>query len=331
MRKKLGKGSAGEIELGEYKGKKVAVIQFINEDIKEIIEEFRKHKNLRSEYIIEFCGIVKSPNDRTYLVTKYAEKGSLRDYLEKNEHDWNIKAKMAVDIANGLIECHKNGIVHSDLKADNILVDKHLILKIADFGLSTTKEALSLGEQAGGAQKWRAPERLAYNPNPFKEYKDDTRFSKIFNETMVKHYKDRPQLSDVYSYGLVVWEIATNGMTLYPNIKKDPEPLLKIKVRDDINDLEEILDRKDCPGILKHVIKKCCEFDPLKRMSFEEVVIELQNKFRNIVWNDRGRSHFLEAARDLTSTLVYSPTKTINYGISAFKGIKKRNTDNGKP
>ncbi|KAF0345700.1 tetratricopeptide repeat protein, partial [Gigaspora margarita] len=204
--KKLGKGSAGEIELGEYKGKKVA-------DIKEIIEEFRKHKNLRSEYIIEFCGIVKSPNDRTYLVTKYAEKGSLRDYLEKNEHDRNIKAKMAVDIANGLIECHKNGIVHSDLKADNILVDKHLILKIADFGLSTTKEALSLGEQAGGAQKWRAPERLAYNPNPFKEYKDDTRFSKIFNETMVKHYKDRPQLSDAYSYGLVVWEIATNGMT----------------------------------------------------------------------------------------------------------------------
>ncbi|CAG8597441.1 5874_t:CDS:2 [Gigaspora margarita] len=275
--KKLGKGSAGEVELGEYKGKKVAVKQFINEDIKDIIEEFRKHKNLRSEYIIEFCGIVKSPNDRTYLVTKFAEKGSLRDYLEKNEHDWNIKAKMAVDIANGLIECHKNGIVHSDLKADNILVDKHLILKIADFGLSTTKEALSLGEQAGGALKWRAPERLAYNPKPFKEYKDDPRFSKIFNETMVKHYKDRPQLSDVYGYGLVV---------LYPNIKNE-EALLNVKVCDDINDLEEILDRKDCPGILKHVIKKCCEFNPLQRMSFEEVVIELQNKFRNIVWNDR--------------------------------------------
>ncbi|CAG8666280.1 14910_t:CDS:2 [Gigaspora rosea] len=233
--KKLGKGSAGEVELGEYKGKKVAVKQFINEDIKDIIEEFRKHKNLRSEYIIEFCGIVKSPNDRTYLVTKFAEKGSLRDYLEKNEHDWNIKAKMAVDIANGLIECHKNGIVHSDLKADNILVDKHLILKIADFGLSTTKEALSLGDQAG-----------AYYPKQCEKYKDDPRFSKIFNETMAKHYKDRPQLSDVYSYGLVVWEIATNGMMLYPNINL--ESLLNAKVRDDTNDLDEILDRKDCPA-----------------------------------------------------------------------------------
>ncbi|CAG8819267.1 17648_t:CDS:2, partial [Cetraspora pellucida] len=234
---------------GTKLGKGSAVKQFSRNDIKEIIEELKKHKNLRSEYIIEFCGVVRSPNDETFLVTKFAEKGSLRDYLEKNEHDWNIKAKMAVDIANGLMECHKNGIVHSDLKADNILVDKHLILKIADFGLSTTKEALSIGEQAGGALKWRAPERIAYNPKPFKKFEDDSRFSKLLkNEALAKHYKDQPQLS----------------------------------VREDINDLDEILEQKDAPGKLKHVIKRCCKFDPNKRISFEEVVIELQNKFRNI-------------------------------------------------
>ncbi|CAG8718253.1 6612_t:CDS:1, partial [Cetraspora pellucida] len=56
----------------------------------------------------------------------------------------------------------------------------------------------------------------------------------------------------------------------------DTESLLKIKVREDINDLDEILEQKDAPGKLRHVIKRCCEFDPPKRISFEEVVIELQ-------------------------------------------------------
>ncbi|CAG8558397.1 23221_t:CDS:2, partial [Racocetra persica] len=194
--KKLGKGSAGEVVLGEYKGKKVAVKQFANDDMNEIIDELKKHKNLRSEYIIEFCGVVKSPNDRTYLVTKFAEKGTLRDFLEKNEHEWYKKAKMAVDIANGLIECHNHGIVHSDLKADNILVDKHLTLKIAGFGLSITKEALDLGEHAGGALKWRAPERFAYNPKRYQKYIENSEFSKLLeNEELVNHYKNRPQLS----------------------------------------------------------------------------------------------------------------------------------------
>ncbi|CAG8621847.1 23862_t:CDS:2, partial [Gigaspora margarita] len=265
--KKLGKGSAGEVVLGEYKGKKVAVKQFANNDINEIIEELKKHKNLRSEYIIEFCGVVKSPNNRMYLVTKFAKKGTL--------------------------QCHKHGIVHSDLKADNILVDKHLTLKIADFGLSITKEALSLGEKAGGALLWRAPERFA-DYKPFKnQYASKPEFSKIFDENMAKLYKDRPQLLDVYSYGLIVWEITTNGMNLYSDIKNN-ESLLRVKMREDINDLEEILVQKDVPGIIKTIIKKCCEFDPLKRISFEQVIFDLQDKFKNIVYNDRGKSHLLE-------------------------------------
>ncbi|KAF0516114.1 tyrosine-protein kinase CSK [Gigaspora margarita] len=285
---KLGKGSASEVELGEYQGNKVAVKRFDNGDIKEIIKELRKHKNLRSEYIIKFCGVVRASNDNTYLVTKFAENGTLRDYLEKKEYEYFTKAKMAVDIANGLIEWHKNGIVHSDLKADNILVDKDLILKISDFGLSTSKKALSLGEQAGGAPKWRAPERFAYNSKPYEKYKDDSKFSKLFDEKMAKHYKDQPHLSDVYSYGLVVWEIATNGMVLYPGLK-NVVSLLEIKIRDDINDLVEALDRKNVPPIFRYVIKKCCEFDPLKRIFLEQVIFDLKDMYKNIVWNGRGR------------------------------------------
>ncbi|CAG8656169.1 325_t:CDS:2 [Dentiscutata erythropus] len=154
---KLGKGSAGEVELGEYEGKKVAVKRFVNDNLNEIIEKLRKHKNLRSENIIEFYGVIRSPNDKMYLVTKFAKKGTLHDYFEKNEPGWSIKAKIAIDIANGLLECHKYNIVYLDLKSENILVDilvnKHLVLKISDFSLSITKAELDLGKKAGGAKK----------------------------------------------------------------------------------------------------------------------------------------------------------------------------------
>ncbi|CAG8814923.1 24968_t:CDS:2, partial [Racocetra persica] len=124
--------------------------------------------------------------------------------------------------------------------------DKHLTLKISDFGLSTTKEALGLGDMAGGTPKWRAPERFAYNPKLYQKFIENPEFSKLLkNEELANHYKNRPQHS--------------------------------VKMREDINDLVGILEQKDTPGKIKHVIKKCCEFDPIKRISFEEVVIELQN------------------------------------------------------
>ncbi|RIB23673.1 hypothetical protein C2G38_2170590 [Gigaspora rosea] len=216
---------------------------------------------------------------------------------------------MAIDIANGLLECHKHGIIHSDLKADNILVDERLVLKISGFDLSITKVEMEFGNKAGGnALKWRAPERFTYDKR-FERYRDNPSFVKIFNETMAKIYLDQPHLSDVSEVNkllgeLIVgevtvgendmdpvsitnslWiscmEIATNGMRLYSNIKDGVE-LLEVKTRDDIDDLVVILKLKDTPTLLKHVVKQCCKFDPNNRISLEEVVFELLNKFQNL-------------------------------------------------
>ncbi|CAG8846048.1 757_t:CDS:2, partial [Gigaspora margarita] len=124
--------------------------QFKIDIMNEIIYELRKHKKLKNKNIVEFCGVVRSPNDKTFLVTEYVENRNLRDYLSDNYLEWN-----------GLLECHNNDIIHSDLKTENILVDRNMTLKIADFGLSVTKFELDIGIVAGGALKWRAPERFA--------------------------------------------------------------------------------------------------------------------------------------------------------------------------
>ncbi|CAG8590094.1 36811_t:CDS:2 [Gigaspora margarita] len=265
---KLGEGSSGKVILGEYKGIKVAVKQFKIDIMNEIIYELRKHKKLKNKNIVEFCGVVRSPNDKTFLVTEYVENGNLRDYLSENYLDWSTKTQMAVDIADGLLECHNNDIIHSDLKAENILVDRNMTLKIADFGLSVTKFELDIGIAAGGALKWRAPERFATSAKFRQKYSNNPKFSNIFNKEMIKFYENQPILSDIYSYGLVIWEIATNGSTLYPDIYE--EDLIEAKSNEYVSDLIDILEQNDTPGPLRRVVKECCRFSPVKRMALEQ-------------------------------------------------------------
>jgi serine/threonine protein kinase len=82
--------------------------------------------------------------------------------------------------------------VHRDLKCSNILVDQHDCIKVSDFGLS--KHASSGGNTRMGTLNWIAPEILR-NAGPFTEK------------------------ADVFSYGIVVWEIFTNGQVPYQGLQ----------------------------------------------------------------------------------------------------------------
>ncbi|CAG8656183.1 326_t:CDS:2 [Dentiscutata erythropus] len=75
--------------------------------------------------------------------------------------------------------------------------------------------------------------------------------------------------------------------SLYPNMSDFQ--LLEAKALDDINDFDKELRRKNTPGVFRYIIEKCCKFNPKKRITLEEVIIELQNNYRNILWNERGR------------------------------------------
>ncbi|CAG8626624.1 16325_t:CDS:10, partial [Gigaspora rosea] len=183
----------------------------------------------------------------------FQENGNLLDYLANNVCNWNTKIKMAIDIANGLLECHKHGIIHSDLKADNILVDERLVLKISGFDLSITKVEMEFGNKAGA----------------------------LLSGGHLNVLLMTSDLNGIEIIQAFCMEIATNGMRLYSNIKDGVE-LLEVKTRDDIDDLVVILKLKDTPTLLKHVVKQCCKFDPNNRISLEEVVFELLNKFQNL-------------------------------------------------
>ncbi|GJY18526.1 PAS domain-containing protein tyrosine kinase family protein [Tanacetum coccineum] len=174
LREQIGQGSCGTVYNALWLGSDVAV-------------KVSLMKRLRHPNILLFMGAVTSP-EHLCIVTD----GSLFWLLHQNTSklDWRCSVDMAIDIAQGmnyLHHCHPP-IVHRDLKSSNLLVDKNWTVKVGDFGLSRIKRETYLTTRNGnGTPQWMAPEILR-------------------NE-------QADEKSDVYSYGVVLWEIATRKIS----------------------------------------------------------------------------------------------------------------------
>ncbi|VAI22161.1 unnamed protein product [Triticum turgidum subsp. durum] len=188
----VGQGSCGTVYHALWCGSDVAVKLFSKQEYsEEMINAFRQEvslmKKLRHPSIILFMGAVAS-QERLCIVTEFLPRGSLFQLLQKNtaKLDPRRKLSMAIDIARGMNYLHNSipTIVHRDLKSSNLLVDKNWTVKVADFGLSRLKLETFLTTKGGkGTPQWMAPEVLRSEPS---------------NEK-----------SDVYSYGVVLWELVT--------------------------------------------------------------------------------------------------------------------------
>lgn len=99
---------------------------------------------------------------------------------------------MCLDVAHGLDILHSCGIIHGDVKAENVLIfshpEKKYVAKIADFGFSVVGEAATAAMHLAGTRPWKAP------------------------ETIGPVQRDLLKLTDVYSYGLFVWRTAVDSM-----------------------------------------------------------------------------------------------------------------------
>ncbi|KYQ93012.1 RGS domain-containing protein [Tieghemostelium lacteum] len=242
----IASGASGRVYHGYWDEKEVAIKVFGNElNVYFELGEYKKEVTLMS--ILKHESLAKCFGAGTYNncffhVTEYCHNGSLNEYLRNplNVIDPTTKLLFAFQIANGMKYLHSLSIIHRDLKSMNIMLTKKNKIKIIDFGSSRFVNKNMTSHV--GTQAWMAPE--------------------IFTS---KRYTEKV---DVYSFGIILWEIFT---------RKAPYEHDKFNVPFLVTKGERPELPKDCPAQILNLIKKCWAQKPSHRPSFTKICIYLEN------------------------------------------------------
>ncbi|CAL9054295.1 unnamed protein product [Musa banksii] len=201
--RELGSGTYGTVYHGKWRGTDVAIKRIKNSyftgqssQTDKMILGFWREVGILSKLhhpnVVAFYGIVKyEPGGTLATVTEFMPHGSLKHVLRRKDKylDFRKRLLIAMDAAIGMEYLHSKNIVHFDLKCDNLLVNlkdqSRPICKVCDFGLSKMKLHTMVSGGVRGTLPWMAPELLYTSGNKVSE--------KI----------------DVYSFGIVMWEILT--------------------------------------------------------------------------------------------------------------------------
>lgn len=220
---------------------------------------------------------------------------SLPDYLQTHKADDRLVLKLGMDIAEGLRDCHKEGILHRDVKPQNIFANKTGSFKIGDFGVSRyapgTQRALSFK----GTIAYMAPE--------------------------VFYLKGTDERSDLYSLGMVMYQ-CLNEYRL-PFMSQDPGPEDTEKIQQMRFAGKAVPDPAHGSAALKKAVRKALEADPKDRFqTAEEMYRTLKTIYEG--GHKNGQNVFLDAAdsfysnaEERTEQLKPDPTTSSLAGFSA--------------
>uniref|UniRef100_A0A672GQN6 Ephrin type-A receptor 8 n=1 Tax=Salarias fasciatus TaxID=181472 RepID=A0A672GQN6_SALFA len=203
--------------------------------------------------VIRLEGVV-THSKPVMIITEYMENGSLDSFLRRHDGQFTVIQLVGLlrGIAAGMTYLSDLGYIHRDLAARNILVNSNLVCKVSDFGLSRVLEddPDAAYTTSGGKIpiRWTAPEAIAYR-----------KFSSS---------------SDVWSYGVVMWEVMSYGERPYWNLTN----------RDVIKSVEEgyrLPAPMGCPGALHTLMLDCWQKDRNERPRFCQIVTILDKLIRN--------------------------------------------------
>uniref|UniRef100_A0A3P9DPT3 non-specific serine/threonine protein kinase n=1 Tax=Maylandia zebra TaxID=106582 RepID=A0A3P9DPT3_9CICH len=157
----LGKGTYGKVKKAV---ERVAIKSIRKERITDNLDrihiqrEIEITSSLSHPNIIRFHEVFES-RDKIVIVMEYASRGELYDYIQERRRLPETEARSIFrQITSAVHYCHKNGVVHRDLKLENILLDQDLNVKLADFGLSNNFHKGTLLQTYCGSPLYAAPE-----------------------------------------------------------------------------------------------------------------------------------------------------------------------------
>ncbi|CAH1238954.1 MET [Branchiostoma lanceolatum] len=255
LQESLGKGYFGEVRRAtclrdnklEFCAAKTLYDTSSHTEMESLLREGLRMIKFNHENVLRLTGICVHGNE-AMIVLPYMKNGDLRKYLtNKQTLPLPENLRLCQEIAHGMAYLTDQGIVHRDLAARNCMLDDQSHLKVADFGLC--RDVSEKGyyriqhRDVALPAKWMAPE--SYEEQIF-----DTK-------------------TDVWSYGVVLWEIFSGGKTPYPGVHR-----FVIEYILDGNRMER---PNMCPITLyNEVMKQCWQKEPVKRPSFKEILVKLK-------------------------------------------------------
>uniref|UniRef100_A0A8C7PZC2 receptor protein-tyrosine kinase n=1 Tax=Oncorhynchus mykiss TaxID=8022 RepID=A0A8C7PZC2_ONCMY len=260
--KAIGAGEFGEVYRGVMKAPRRGEVAVAIKTLKPGYTEKQKQDFLSEasimgqfshQNIIRLEGVI-TKFKHAMIVTEYMENGALDNYLK--DHDGEISSYQLVGMLRGIAAGMKYlsdmSYVHRDLAARNVLVNSNLECKVSDFGLSRVLEDDPEGTYTTSGGKipirWTAPEAIAYR-----------KFTSA---------------SDVWSFGIVMWEVMAFGERPYWDMSNH-------EVMKAINEAFRLPAPMDCPSTVYQLMLQCWLQDRSKRPRFPDIVNILDKLLRS--------------------------------------------------
>ncbi|XP_044935614.1 macrophage-stimulating protein receptor isoform X7 [Mustela putorius furo] len=286
----IGKGHFGVVYHGEYidedQNRIHCAIKSLSritegQEVEAFLREGLLMRGLRHPNVLALIGIVLPPEGLPRVLLPYMRHGDLLRFIRSPQRNPTVKdlVSFGLQVARGMEYLAEQKFVHRDLAARNCMLDESFTVKVADFGLARDvldKEYYSVRQHrhARLPVKWMALESL-------QTYRFTTK-------------------SDVWSFGVLLWELLTRGAPPYPHM--DPFDLTQFLAQG-----RRLPQPEYCPNSLYAVMLRCWAADPTVRPTFKVLVEEVEHV----------------AARLLGDHYVQLPAAYVNLGASTSDEASK--------
>ncbi|MCI4387091.1 hypothetical protein PGIGA_G00070100 [Pangasianodon gigas] len=257
LHSRIGSGSFGTVYKGKWHGDVAVKILKVTDPTPEQFQAFRNEvavlRKTRHVNILLFMGYMTK--DNLAIVTQWCEGSSLYKHLHVLETKYQMLQliDIARQTAQGMDYLHAKNIIHRDMKSNNIFLHEGLTVKIGDFGLATVKARWSGSHQVehpSGSILWMSPEVIRMQDNNPYSFQ-----------------------SDVYSYGIVLYELMT-GELPYSHIANRDQIIFMVGRGYLSPDLTKLY--KSCPKAMKRLVADCIKKSKEERPLFPQILSSIE-------------------------------------------------------
>ncbi|KFD57669.1 hypothetical protein M514_01339 [Trichuris suis] len=252
--KKLGEGNFGEVWSGTLqRGDHVSkvAIKFLKQNkvpsSEELLfyKECRRLRALNHRHVVKFLGVTAC-EDSLKLIMELCDDG-LCNYLRSNigKLTLTVKGRILMHIARGMEYLANEGIIHRDLAARNCLI-KNDIHKISDLGMAREGNLYKMSNRLKPVPiKWTAPDALRTG--------------------------SYSQAADVWSYGVLIWEVMTDGQAPYADLQEKYGRRFTVRLLELLDEGYRLTLPSNTPSEISAIMANCMEKDAEKRKTFKEI------------------------------------------------------------